>query len=255
MSMELAQNRKIDRKDVNRFLRQKGLVALADKSDAAHLRRFDLAPDVVFDVGVDTGTPFLYQAFPEAHFVLIDPRAEAEKTLKSPDAPTKASFHQFALGAQTGEMTLHIPFSDKGEHGAMASLRQRQGYLADKIEWIETRQVPVERLDTVAADYPGRVGLKIDTEGFEGEVLAGAAETLARCDFVIIEMSLTQRFDITTPPSQIIARLAAAGLEFRDVLRMTGDGRGGPAPRLMDILFTRWAPDAPAPKATISAFK
>ena len=247
MTMGAGQNRKLDRKDVNRFLRQKGLVALADKSNAAHLQRFALAPDVVFDVGVDTGTPFLYQAFPEAHFVLIDPRKEAEVTLKSPDAPAKGSFHLLALGAKAGEMTLNIPFSEKGEHGAMASLRQRQGYLADKIEWIETRQVTVERLDTIAAAYPGRVGLKIDTEGFEDEVLAGAPETLARCDFVILEMSLTRRFDTTTPPSQIIARLAAAGLEFRDVLRMTGDGRGGPAPRLMDMLFTRWAADAPAP--------
>ncbi|WP_233587104.1 FkbM family methyltransferase [Pseudorhodobacter sp. E13] len=247
MSMDMAPNRKLDRKDVNRFLRQKGLVALADKSNAAHLQCFALTPDVVFDIGVDSGTPFLYQAFPEAHFVLIDPRAESEKTLSTPDAPAKASFHQLALGAEAGEMTLNIPYSDKGEQGAMASLRQRQGYLADKIEWVETRQVAVDRLDSIAAAYPGRVGLKVDTEGFEDEVLAGAPETLARCDFVILEMSLTQRFDTTTPPSQIIARLAAAGLEFRDVLRMTGDGRGGPAPRLMDILFTRWAADAPAP--------
>jgi FkbM family methyltransferase len=255
MNMTEAPNRKIDRKAVNRFLRQKGLVALADKSQAAHLLQFGLVVDVVFDIGVDTGTPFLYQAFPEAHFVLIDPRAEAEAAMTGPDAPAKASFHAVALGADAGEMTLNIPFSDKGEQGAMASLRQRQDYLADQIKWVETRQIPVAPLDTIAVAYTGRVGLKIDTEGFEDEVLAGATETLARCDFVILEMSLTQRFDTTAPPSQIIARLAAAGLEFRDVLRMTGDGRGGPTPRLMDVLFTRWAPDAPAPATTISALK
>lgn len=222
---------------VKRFLRRRGLVAVADKSSAAHLASFGLTPDLVFDVGVDTGTPFLYDAFPNAQFVLIDPRAESRAAL---DSLQNAQFIETALGACDGQMTLNIPHSDAGEMGARASLHLPTGPMAAKITAMTTRHVSVTTLDKIAAAYPGRLGLKIDTEGAEADVLAGASQTLLRCDFVILEMSLTQRFVQTPVPSQIFAALAAAGLEFRDVLRSTGDGKGGPAPRLMDILFTRW---------------
>lgn len=238
---------RIDRAQVNRFLRRKGLTAVADKSTAAHLQSFGLAPDVVFDVGVDTGTPFLYQAFPDAQFVLIDPRVESRIALTGPDAPQHAQFFETALGAAPATLALAIPHSDKGEHGAMASLRQRTDSMAAKFIRLETRQVSVVTLDSISAQFAGRLGLKIDTEGFEDDVLAGASDTLLRTDFVILEMSLTHRFAGIAPPSRLISRLAAAGLEFRDVLRMTGDGKGGGAPRLMDVLFTRWHPHAPAP--------
>ena len=190
----------------------------------------------------------MYQAFPDARFALIDPRTESRASLTGPNAPKTAQFFETALGAAPGTLTLNIPYSDKGEQGAMASLRQRTDTLSARFNRIETREVAVTTLDQIAADFKGRVGLKIDTEGFEDEVLSGATQTLLRTDFVILEMSLVQRFAGISPPSHLITRLAAAGLEFRDVLRMTGDGRGGGAPRLMDILFTRWQPNAPAPK-------
>jgi FkbM family methyltransferase len=239
----------IDRVQVKRFLRRRGLVAIADKSRAAHLQSFGLRPDVVFDVGVDQGTPFLYHAFPDARFALIDPRAESRVALRGPDAPRNATFFETALGAQPGTLTLHIPHSEKGELGAMASFLTRTDPLAARFTSLAPRDVPVTTLDRIAADMPGRVGLKIDTEGFEDEVLQGAAKTLERTDFVILELSLTQRFSRIAPPSHIITRLAAASLEFRDVLRITGDGKGGGAPRLMDVLFTRWpTPDPANPK-------
>ncbi len=182
-------NAQIDRASVNRFLRRKGLTAIADKSQAAHLQSFGLAPDVVFDVGVDQGTPFLYQAFPDAQFALIDPRTESRASLTGPNAPKTAQFFETALGAAPGTLTLNIPYSDKGEQGAMASLRQRTDTLSARFNRIETREVAVTTLDQIAADFKGRVGLKIDTEGFEDEVLSGATQTLLRTDFVILEIA------------------------------------------------------------------
>lgn len=236
----------IDRAQVNRFLRRKGLTAIADKSRSEHLQSFGLQPDVVFDIGVDLGTPFLYAAFPSAHFALVDPRTECSAVMDGPDAPRHGTFFETALGLKKGNLTLHIPHSHKGPQGAMASFRTRTDSMSDRFIKVDTRKVPVTTLDLLSADIPGRFGIKIDTEGFEDEVLAGATETLKRTDFVILELSLVQRFAGIAPPSQIITRLANAGLEFRDVLRMTGDGKGGGAPRLMDVLFTRWHSPDPA---------
>ena len=73
------------------------------------------------------------------------------------------------------------------------------------------------------------------------EVLQGATETLRRCDFAILELSVSTRFEGVGVPSAAVALLADAGLEMRDVLNI-GAGPGKKArPRYLDVLFTRWA--------------
>lgn len=226
--------------DARRYLRSRGLVAVANKETSAHLRAFDLNPDHVIDVGVDHGTPFLYAAFPDADFLLIDPRKESETAVASANPPARYRFECAAVGPSAGEVELRIPVTAKGSDGAMAGIRARTDAMAGHHKGEEVRSVPMVTLDSLTADMAGRIGLKIDTEGFEHDVLLGAAQTLLKCDFVILEMSVTSRFEGVARPSQITALLAAAGLEFRDVLRTTGDGRGGPTPRLFDVLYTRW---------------
>lgn len=226
--------------EARRYLRGRGLIAVADKESPAHLRAYDFSPDLVIDVGVDHGTPFLYEAFPDTRFLLIDPRAESQAAVAAGNPPRHYDFACVALGPEVGEATLRIPVSAKGTQGAMAGMRARTDAMAGQMAREEARVVPMVTLDSLTADRPGRIGLKIDTEGFEHDILLGAKETLTRCDFVILEFSVTRRFEGVARPSQITALLAAAGLEFRDVLRTTGDGRGGPTPRLFDVLFARW---------------
>ena len=57
-------------------------------------------------------------------------------------------------------------------------------------EPVERRVVPIEKLDTVLAgeNKLGRIGIKIDTEGYELNVVLGAVETLRSTKFVIAEV-------------------------------------------------------------------
>ena len=225
---------------VRRFLRRRAQIAVADRERPEYLQSYGFRPDVIVDVGVDNGTPLLYKAFPDCKFILIDPRSEAEeKTLKRHELQDY-DFYACAAGAEDGQLELRIPVAPEGQKTAMAGFRKITSYLGHNIDDFDLRMVPVRPLDSIMADHPGRVGLKIDTEGFELEVLLGAVETLKRCAFVIVELSITKRFEGIAPPSAVIAELARSGLELRDIIRTPGDGRGGPHPRLFDAVFARW---------------
>jgi len=61
---------------------------------------------------------------------------------------------------------------------------------------VEKREVAVKTLDTLMEEYGFEppFGLKIDTEGFEDQVVRGATNFLRRTQFVIAEVSVAERF-------------------------------------------------------------
>lgn len=226
---------------IRRAARDEGFTLHPWKTRPPYLKGYGFAPDYVIDVGVHDGTPWLYRSFPDAHFVLVDPQAECEAAVKAGVSPKRFDFRAVALGAAQGKAMLSVPETEPGKGGAMASLMERTDKLVDSFTDVAKREVPVITLDMLAADLQGRIGLKIDTEGFELDVLQGGSETLKRCDFVIVEMSVTHRFKGVAPPSAMIAELAKSGLEFRDVLAVAAHAGKKAQPRHMDVLFTRWA--------------
>ena len=100
--------------ELRALARKEGLVIHPHKTRPYYLRTYGFAPATVFDVGVYTGTPWLYESFPDAHFVLIDPQGD----LQGP-RPAKGDFHAVAVGAEPGQMTLTIPETKPGQGGAM----------------------------------------------------------------------------------------------------------------------------------------
>jgi FkbM family methyltransferase len=75
--------------------------------------------------------------------------------------------------------------------------------------------VPVRRLDSVLPSLTlecDRFYMKIDTQGFEREVLAGAAETLLRTDAVEVELSLIELYEGQALLPEVWQMLVSAGL-------------------------------------------
>jgi hypothetical protein len=87
-----------------------------------------------------------------------------------------------------------------------------------------------------ASELDGRrIGLKIDTEGYELEVLRGAVETLPSCAFVICEASIQKRFHDSYEFSQLVAFMFDHGFRISTILDYYV-GREGYL-RLVDLLF------------------
>ena len=199
-------------------------MAVPDKLTARYLRKYGFTAPVIIDVGVSKGTPFLYEAYADRDFILIDPLEESQAAIVDAYPELSATFHVTGLGAKEGRMNLALD----PKRPALASANQREGQVA----LAETREVPIQTLDQLTAGQEGPFGLKIDTEGHELEVLKGAKETLKRCEFVIAEVSIKRRFEGGYRFSDVIAEMAKNGFEVHSFL--SGLTR---APRMADVLF------------------
>lgn len=178
----------------------------------ANLRKEGFAPSTVIDVGAGEGTLVLYKAFPDAYHVLIEPLVEHAASLQGHLSERNGEHIMSAIGDEHGSATLHVHKSALWGSSILDVHGSRDG--------VEARQVPVTTLDRLAAERAWRApyGLKIDTEGYEKRVLAGATQVLRQTQFVIAEVSVARRSDDSYGFAELIAYLDAHGFSLCDIL-------------------------------------
>lgn len=140
-------------------------------------------PQTVIDVGINTGTPGLYDHFSDAHYLLLDPLQESEVFMKAIcSGLAKSNYKVAAAGREPGELAISVPASFGGT--VFASIYRYEG--------VEDRKVPVITLDSFVKETgaEGPFIIKVDTEGSELEVLKGAPKTLEQTELIIMEARL-----------------------------------------------------------------
>ena len=147
---------------------------------------------VVLDVGANNGVTACVFArrFDRVHAFEANPRLAG--TVR-PALPSNVMLHTIALSNAEGEAELHIPVDGGIILEGWASLGTPQ--IGDESGWRRVR-VETRTLDSYAF---GEVDLiKIDVEGHEMSVLAGAMETIRRCrPWFIIEVWDDSRPQVT----------------------------------------------------------
>lgn len=68
--------------------------------------------------------------------------------------------------------------------------------------------------------------LKMDVQGYQLEGLAGARQTLAQCDFVLLELPLIQMSRGAPLISEVISFMAERGLRLYDIRSLMQAGAG-----------------------------
>jgi FkbM family methyltransferase len=149
-----------------------------------HYRELGFVPNVVFDVGVGPGTPELYEAFPDARLVLVEPLEEWGRHFEWVQGQRRTDTIFAAAGSAPGEVEILV-------HRApwcSSTLGGLRGEEADGTR----RSVPVVRLDDIAQerDLVGPFVVKVDVEGAELDVMSGALEVLRATELVLLEVSL-----------------------------------------------------------------
>ena len=142
--------------------------------------------DTLIDIGVGVhGTEDLYNRFKNAKLILIDPIDEAKEYAHKLSKKREVNFFQNALGREDDiekEMKL------QKNKGFSSFLEISEINMKD--DYVEKRKLIIKKLDTIIdkKEELGKIGIKIDTEGFELDVILGASETLKYSKFVIAEV-------------------------------------------------------------------
>lgn len=179
--------------------------------------------EILFDIGANrgqfatqmfnagfSGEIVSFEAMPHAHAILS--KAAANSGHRWTVAPVGA------LSDSEGEVEFNVNSSD-----ATSSLLEASADLLESIPGIRLQsklKVPTRRLDDVAVGYgvgKRRSFIKIDVQGGEGLVLAGATETLKQVEGLQIELSLTELYAGQPLFEDVLAELLQLGFELYDI--------------------------------------
>lgn len=165
---------------VKKFYKKTGIY-----TDWAQLKKLPQI-DTLIDIGVGpTGTIDLYRHFKKAKLILIDPLEEAKKFSEKLKKKRKLTFFQYAVG-KDNDIKLQMKIQKK--IGLSSLLKISKFNIQQKV--IRKDIVTIKKLDTIIKDTKKlkRIGIKIDTEGYEFDVILGASKVLKNTKFVIAEV-------------------------------------------------------------------
>jgi FkbM family methyltransferase len=176
----------------------------------------------------------LYAAFPQAHFVLIEPQAEIEPALQAICRRIDAEYHLVGVGSREQHLPIYrLLGSPTGSSFLPPNADTEQRWGASE----KSGELHIVPLDTYC-NQPGPFFLKIDTEGFELEVLRGAVKVLEQTDVVLMEVAIAKRQEEEPDLVDIGAFMKSHGFRFIDFPVLTQQTKGGPL-LYVDVAFAR----------------
>jgi hypothetical protein len=123
---------------------------------------------------------------------------------------------------------MHIAGNEAQSSSVLPMLRAHEE-AAPEASYVGTEDVTMERLDDVLAsfDVAGPVYAKIDVQGYERQVMAGAAETLAHVRGMELELSLVPLYEGSPLWEEMIALMKSQGFELKGFFSGFTDERTG----------------------------
>ncbi|KAA1380759.1 FkbM family methyltransferase [Aeromicrobium fastidiosum] len=148
-----------------------------------------------------------------------------------------------AVGAEPGEAVINV--SANSFSSSIRGMTDTHLTTAPGSQYIASETVPVTTVAEIAATHavePARTLLKIDTQGFEGEVLQGAGGLVGQVAAIQLELSFVELYDDQLLFDDLVGSMTAHGYRIQQI----EPGYSGPDGRMMQVdgLFVRLADDA-----------
>jgi FkbM family methyltransferase len=175
--------------------------------------------DTVIDVGAHAGEyagSLRHEGY-RGRILSFEPQAQMFERLRGAAEadPLWDCFNQ-AVGASPGRLTLNV----SGNDGFSSSIRPMAAVHEEAepaSSYVDSEEVEVVTLDGAIDAQLDRSMLKIDTQGYEAEVLAGGEKTLQRCQLVELELVLVELYQGQALFAALVDLMRESGFLLTDV--------------------------------------
>ena len=199
--------------------------------------------DIIFDIGANEGqfAKEIRDSGYRGKTVSFEPLSSARvKLLELAKRDKNWIIHdQCAIGDQNGQIEINI--AGNSVSSSVLPMLHSHSSAAVGSAYIASERVPISRLDSVADNYlepNSNLFIKIDTQGYEWQVLDGANETLKRAKGVLCELSLVPLYEGQRLWLDVIDRLDAEGFALWALQKGFTDPRTGQSLQV-DAIFLR----------------
>ena len=203
--------------------------------DGDYLRRIKIINDnhinLVFDVGANNGGYALsMREFGYTKKIIsFEPLKSAFSELKiSAKNDKNWILNNYALGNEDTKSVINIA----GNSFSSSILNMLPQHLnsAPESRFISQEEIEIKKLDTIfnsMATANDNVMLKIDTQGYEKNVIDGAIESLPKIKIIQLEMSIVQLYESELLMTEMINYLDARGYQLFSLENGFGDSDSG----------------------------
>ena len=161
------------------------------------------------DVGANQGEYALFLTQYSRRVYCFEPVAEMCEVLRHRFRGCDVTVECCALGEDSGESELAIPYADSGPLFTRSTFSvSGERHEQQRGNSFRRRRVPVRRLDDWKLTNVGFI--KIDVEGFELHVLKGALQTI-QCNRPTLFMEIEQRFHQSVRINEVCNWIASLG--------------------------------------------
>ena len=177
------------------------------------LQKLGFAPIHIMDVGANRGlwTREALKYFPDAHYTLVEPQAHLKSHVQDLlDHNSKIDWINAGAGAKSAIMPMRISRRDDSSTFVLTDIHGRP--TGDDQKRITVRTLN-EIVSSSAFGLPQMV--KIDAEGFDLNVLAGASKLLGETDIFLVEAVVCGNYENSA--AEVINYMTRAGYRLLDI--------------------------------------
>jgi FkbM family methyltransferase len=198
--------------------------------------------NTVIDVGANIGQ-FTYRIlnyYNKPNIYCFEPLPEAYRDLvRNFRKNQNVRFFNFCLGSEEGMIDFYVNKFSQASSALKISENQKTFFPFTKIS--KKIVIPVKRLDDLSAEInlESPVLLKLDTQGFEKNVLIGCEKILSKVDYLLFETSFVRMYENEPLFDEMHDFVKSLGFEFKTPLNCLRNNKS--EIMQMDVLYTKKA--------------
>jgi FkbM family methyltransferase len=175
------------------------------------LKRYRFNPKHIIDVGANKGmwTRRALPFFPDAHYTLVEPQDHLKVHIQDLlDRGCKITWINAGVADHSGTLPFAISYRDDSSTFAPTTDDVNAPHISVRVTTLN------EIVSLASAPRPGMV--KIDAEGFDLKVLAGASDVLGKTEIFFVEVAVcSSGYENTI--ARVIDRMDQAGYKVVDI--------------------------------------